>query len=57
MGEHAAGQIDPPDDTHGDARYRCRLTATLVTRALAEASRPAPASQQAGDGRPAGDGR
>ena len=39
MGEHAAGQIDPPDDTHGDARYRRRLTATLVSRALAEASR------------------
>ena len=37
MGEHAAGQIDPPGDTHGDARYRRRLTATLVTRALAEA--------------------
>jgi carbon-monoxide dehydrogenase medium subunit len=38
MGEHAAGQIDPPDDTHGDAGFRRRLTATLVARALAEAS-------------------
>jgi carbon-monoxide dehydrogenase medium subunit len=38
MGEHAAAQIDPPDDTHGDAGFRRRLTATLVARALAEAS-------------------
>ena len=39
MGEHAAGRIDPPpDDTHGDAAFRRRLTATLVSRALAEAS-------------------
>jgi aerobic carbon-monoxide dehydrogenase medium subunit len=38
MGEHAAGQIDPPDDTHGTGQYRRRLTATLVARALAEAS-------------------
>lgn len=38
MGEHAASQIDPPDDTHGSAEYRRRLTATLVSRALAEAS-------------------
>jgi carbon-monoxide dehydrogenase medium subunit len=38
MGEHAARQIDPPDDTHGDAGYRRRLTVTLVSRALAEAS-------------------
>ena len=38
MGEHAAGQIDPPDDAHGDAEFRRRLTATLVSRALAEAS-------------------
>jgi carbon-monoxide dehydrogenase medium subunit len=37
MGEHAAGQIDPPDDAHGDAGFRRRLTATLVSRALAEA--------------------
>jgi aerobic carbon-monoxide dehydrogenase medium subunit len=57
MGEHAAGQIDPPDDTHGDARYRRRLAVTLVTRALAEASRAALANPQAGNGRPAGDGR
>jgi aerobic carbon-monoxide dehydrogenase medium subunit len=39
MGEHAAGQIDPPDDLHGSAGYRRRLAATLVARALAEASR------------------
>jgi len=38
MGEHAAGQIDPPEDTHGDAGFRRRLTATLVARALAEAA-------------------
>ena len=44
MGEHAARQIDPPDDTHGDAGFRRRLAATLVARALAEAS------QLAGDG-------
>jgi aerobic carbon-monoxide dehydrogenase medium subunit len=37
-GELAAAQIDPPDDESGDARYRKRLTATLVSRALAEAS-------------------
>jgi carbon-monoxide dehydrogenase medium subunit len=42
MGEHAAGQIDPPDDTHGDAAFRRRLTVTLVARALAAASRPVP---------------
>jgi len=39
MGEHAAGQIDPPEDTHGSGEYRRTLTATLVSRALAEASR------------------
>ncbi len=41
MGEHAAGQIDPPPtstDTRGDAEFRRRLTATLVSRALVEAS-------------------
>jgi len=42
MAEHAARQIDPPADTHGDAGFRRRLTATLVSRALAEASRLAP---------------
>lgn len=50
MGEHAAGQIDPPADTHGDAAYRRRLTVTLVARALAAASDvprpPAAASRQ-----------
>jgi aerobic carbon-monoxide dehydrogenase medium subunit len=38
MGEQAARQIDPPEDTHGSSEYRRRLTATLVSRALAEAS-------------------
>jgi carbon-monoxide dehydrogenase medium subunit len=37
-GELAADQIDPPEDEPGDAAYRKRLTATLVARALAEAS-------------------
>jgi aerobic carbon-monoxide dehydrogenase medium subunit len=41
MGEYAASQIDPPDDTHGTSEYRRRLTATLVARALAQASLPA----------------
>jgi carbon-monoxide dehydrogenase medium subunit len=50
MGEHAAAQIDPPADTHGDAAYRRRLAATLVSRALAEACAP-------GHGRPAGAAR
>jgi aerobic carbon-monoxide dehydrogenase medium subunit len=39
MGEYAAGQIDPPDDTHGSSEYRRALTVTLVSRALTEASR------------------
>jgi carbon-monoxide dehydrogenase medium subunit len=44
MGEHAAGQIDPPADASGDKQFRKRLTAALVTRALAGASQlPAPA--------------
>jgi aerobic carbon-monoxide dehydrogenase medium subunit len=38
MGEYAATQIDPAEDTHGSGEYRRRLTATLVARALAEAS-------------------
>ncbi len=38
MGEYAAGQVDPPEDTHGSGEFRRRLTATLVSRALAEAS-------------------
>ena len=38
MGEDAASQIDPPDDTHGSSEYRRRLTVTLVSRALAEAA-------------------
>ena len=48
MGEHAAGQIDPPDDTHGSSEYRRRLTATLVTRALAQASVLVQAGQDRG---------
>jgi carbon-monoxide dehydrogenase medium subunit len=39
MGEHAASQIDPPEDTHGSGEYRRRLTVTLVERALAEAAK------------------
>ena len=50
MGEHAAGQIDPPDDTHGDAAFRRRLAATLVARALAEANQVAEVNQPAGSG-------
>jgi len=38
MGEQAASQIDPLDDTFATSEYRRRLTATLVSRALAEAS-------------------
>ena len=41
MGEHAARQIDPPEDTHGSASYRRQLAATLVERALSEAYEPA----------------
>jgi len=37
MGEHAASQIEPPSDTHGSSGFRKNLTATLVSRALAEA--------------------
>lgn len=37
-GELAAAQADPPEDEPGDAAYRRKLTATLVARALAEAS-------------------
>jgi carbon-monoxide dehydrogenase medium subunit len=39
-GELAAAQIDPPADGHGSAAYRKKLAATLVERALAEATRP-----------------
>jgi carbon-monoxide dehydrogenase medium subunit len=48
MGEHAAGQIDPPDDTHGSTGYRRRLAATLVARALAQASLRVQAGQDGG---------
>jgi aerobic carbon-monoxide dehydrogenase medium subunit len=48
MGEHAAGQIDPPADTHGSTEYRRRLTATLVARALAQASLLVQAGQDRG---------
>jgi aerobic carbon-monoxide dehydrogenase medium subunit len=50
MGEHAARQIDPPDDTHGDAAFRRRLAATLVARALAEANQLAEANERNGGG-------
>ena len=39
LGELAAAQVEPPSDTHGSGEYRKRLTATLVSRALAQASR------------------
>jgi aerobic carbon-monoxide dehydrogenase medium subunit len=48
MGQQAAAQIDPPADTHGDAAYRRRLTATLVARALADACGPPEARGPAG---------
>jgi aerobic carbon-monoxide dehydrogenase medium subunit len=48
MGEHAAGQIDPPADTHGSTEYRRTLTTTLVTRALAQASLLVQAGQDRG---------
>ena len=38
MGEDAASQIDPPGDTFATSEYRRRLTATLVSRALAKAA-------------------
>jgi carbon-monoxide dehydrogenase medium subunit len=37
-GELAAAQVDPPSDGHASGEYRKKLTATLVSRALAEAS-------------------
>jgi aerobic carbon-monoxide dehydrogenase medium subunit len=37
-GELAAAQADPPSDGHGSGEYRKKLAATLVSRALAEAS-------------------
>jgi carbon-monoxide dehydrogenase medium subunit len=38
LGELAAAQVEPPSDTHGSSEYRKRLTATLVSRALAQAA-------------------
>ena len=37
-GELAAAAIDPPSDGHGSGDYRKRLAATLVTRALTQAT-------------------
>jgi len=37
-GELAAAQVEPSSDNHGSAEYRKRLTATLVSRALAQAA-------------------
>ena len=37
-GELAAAQIDPPADGHGGAAYRKKLAATMVQRALTEAT-------------------
>jgi aerobic carbon-monoxide dehydrogenase medium subunit len=51
MGEHAASQVDPPEDTHGSGEFRRRLSATLVSRALAEASLLPGASQFPGGSR------
>jgi CO/xanthine dehydrogenase FAD-binding subunit len=39
-GELAAAQVEPSSDSHGSAEYRKRLTATLVSRALAQAAAP-----------------
>jgi carbon-monoxide dehydrogenase medium subunit len=39
-GELAAAQVEPSSDTHGSGEYRKRLTATLVSRALAQAAGP-----------------
>jgi aerobic carbon-monoxide dehydrogenase medium subunit len=38
VGELAAAQVEPSSDNHGSAEYRKRLTATLVSRALAQAA-------------------
>ena len=38
LGELAAARVNPPSDTHGSGEYRKRLTATLVSRALAQAA-------------------
>jgi carbon-monoxide dehydrogenase medium subunit len=48
MGEHVASQVEPPEDTHGSGEFRRRLTATLVSRALAEASQLPEASHLPG---------
>ena len=37
-GELAAAQVDPSPDNHGSGEYRKKLTATLVSRALAQAA-------------------
>ncbi len=39
-GELAAGQVEPSSDNHGSSDYRKLLTATLVSRALAQAAGP-----------------
>jgi carbon-monoxide dehydrogenase medium subunit len=39
-GELAAAQVEPSSDNHGSSEYRKRLTATLVSRALAQAAGP-----------------
>jgi carbon-monoxide dehydrogenase medium subunit len=38
-GDLAAAQVDPPSDGHASGGYRKKLAATLVSRALADASR------------------
>jgi carbon-monoxide dehydrogenase medium subunit len=37
-GQLAAAQVDPSSDNHGSSEYRKGLTATLVSRALAQAA-------------------
>jgi carbon-monoxide dehydrogenase medium subunit len=39
-GELAAAQVEPSSDSHGSGEYRKLLTATLVSRALAQAAAP-----------------
>jgi CO/xanthine dehydrogenase FAD-binding subunit len=53
-GELAAAQIDPPADGHGSAAYRKKLAATMVQRALAEATGTEGTGTEAAGTEPAG---
>jgi aerobic carbon-monoxide dehydrogenase medium subunit len=53
-GELAAAQIDPPADGHGSAAYRKKLAATMVQRALAEATGTGGTGTEATGTEPAG---